>query len=302
MVGRCPACAAAGNDRRGDHFFLSIATGKFGCGAFPGDSEHRREIFRLVGIKSERRRDPEHERRWRQERDQERRIQAERDALRTAARDRRAEIVRRWAWLPEGVWEDSPQRTDAPVVEFDPRHFLASLFAPDAVVWTGEVHQSGTRHANRWRTTAEWGDAAPFDIGPMVSPAIWPAGTAARTAANVESAPYVVLDFDEIDGRKPTTAEEIDENLTSARAITRWLHEGLGWKLGAILATGGKSLHCWFRHPGQAALVSLRTAATALGIDAGLVGHPEHPARLPGQRHQKTGGMSRTLWLQSSIF
>jgi hypothetical protein len=43
-------------------------------------------------------------------------------------------------------------------------------------------------------------------------------------------------------------------------------------------------------------LQSLHDAA-ALGIDAGLVGRPEHACRLPGQRHEKTGNMSRVLWL-----
>jgi hypothetical protein len=28
-----------------------------------------------------------------------------------------------------------------------------------------------------------------------------------------------------------------------------------------------------------------------------LIGHPGHPCRLPGQRHTKTGGISRVLWL-----
>jgi hypothetical protein len=46
-----------------------------------------------------------------------------------------------------------------------------------------------------------------------------------------------------------------------------------------------------------AVLQSLRNTATALGIDAGLIGRPEHPCRLPGQCHEKTGGLSRVLWL-----
>src|SRR6185503_2768976 len=45
---RCPACAETGNDRKGEHLRIS-PEGKFGCCVFPGDREHRRRIFALVG-------------------------------------------------------------------------------------------------------------------------------------------------------------------------------------------------------------------------------------------------------------
>lgn len=45
---RCPACAEAGHDRKGEHLRIR-ADGRFGCCAFPRDREHRKTIFRLVG-------------------------------------------------------------------------------------------------------------------------------------------------------------------------------------------------------------------------------------------------------------
>jgi hypothetical protein len=50
-VARCPACAEAGGDRKGEHLFLK-ADGRFGCVQFPGaDGEaHRKRIFELAGI------------------------------------------------------------------------------------------------------------------------------------------------------------------------------------------------------------------------------------------------------------
>jgi hypothetical protein len=45
---QCPACAETGSDRKGEHLRIS-ADGKFGCCVFPGDREHRRRIFALVG-------------------------------------------------------------------------------------------------------------------------------------------------------------------------------------------------------------------------------------------------------------
>jgi hypothetical protein len=45
---QCPACAEAGQDRKGEHLRIS-PEGKFGCCVFPGDREHRSRIFALAG-------------------------------------------------------------------------------------------------------------------------------------------------------------------------------------------------------------------------------------------------------------
>ncbi len=49
---RCPACAAEGHDRRGEHLFIAPG-GRFGCVVNPGMAgrSHRKKIFELVGIK-----------------------------------------------------------------------------------------------------------------------------------------------------------------------------------------------------------------------------------------------------------
>ena len=51
-VARCPACAESGQDKKGNHLIISN-DGKFACVMFQGVSghEHRKRIFRLVGIK-----------------------------------------------------------------------------------------------------------------------------------------------------------------------------------------------------------------------------------------------------------
>ena len=48
LQAQCPACAEAGQDRKGEHLRIS-PEGKFGCCVFPGDSEHRKRIFALAG-------------------------------------------------------------------------------------------------------------------------------------------------------------------------------------------------------------------------------------------------------------
>jgi hypothetical protein len=51
-IARCPACAEAGHDQKGEHLFIH-PDGRFGCVVYPGDSadanEHRKRIFALCG-------------------------------------------------------------------------------------------------------------------------------------------------------------------------------------------------------------------------------------------------------------
>ena len=51
-IARCPACAEAGGDRKGEHLLITNAD-QFGCVLFPGQSgqQHRQRIFELAGIK-----------------------------------------------------------------------------------------------------------------------------------------------------------------------------------------------------------------------------------------------------------
>ncbi|HLF18989.1 MAG TPA: hypothetical protein VI749_08920 [Candidatus Omnitrophota bacterium] len=53
VIARCPACAEAGNDRKGEHLFIE-QSGRFGCVVFPGNDghKHRQRIFELAGIKT----------------------------------------------------------------------------------------------------------------------------------------------------------------------------------------------------------------------------------------------------------
>ena len=51
-IARCPACAEAGGDRKGDHLFINDG-GRFGCVLYPGTDgqTHRQRIFELAGAK-----------------------------------------------------------------------------------------------------------------------------------------------------------------------------------------------------------------------------------------------------------
>ena len=45
---QCPACAEAGQDKKGEHLRI-YPDGRFGCCVHPKDREHRKRIFALVG-------------------------------------------------------------------------------------------------------------------------------------------------------------------------------------------------------------------------------------------------------------
>ena len=299
ITARCPACAEEGGDRKGTHLVI-FPDEKFACAARAGDGDHRKRIMALVGIRSEVSFDPEQRRRWWEEKKATQQQSIKTQRLANTARKQREDLIRRYEWPREDVWDDSPQRIDCDLVAEDPRHFLASLFQPSDLLWTGEVHQSGSdSHAARWKTCEEWSNnSAVSNIGPMTTPAVWQPGTISRSAANVLTAPYVVLDFDGFDGIKPTTPDELSRHVLDSLGIIRWLREGKGWQLAAILWTGGKSLHAWFHTPPPEVLETLHPVAKSLGMDAGLIGRPEHPCRLPGQIHQKSGKVSQVLWLQ----
>jgi hypothetical protein len=51
-IARCPACAEAGHDQKGEHLVIN-EDGSFGCVIYPGDSvdakKHRKRIFALCG-------------------------------------------------------------------------------------------------------------------------------------------------------------------------------------------------------------------------------------------------------------
>jgi hypothetical protein len=48
---RCPACAEDGRDRTGNHLFVK-SSGEYGCAVNPGDTEHRKRIFELAGLRT----------------------------------------------------------------------------------------------------------------------------------------------------------------------------------------------------------------------------------------------------------
>jgi hypothetical protein len=288
ITARCPACAEEDHDRTGNHLVI-FDDGKFSCIA---DDGHTRRIWELVGIRRELA--PAEQERNRQEFIRRKREEENLRRRQLAARDALPELFKRWAWNPDDIKADSPLE---PWEGDCPRAFLLSRFRPNQIVWTGQVKDSGEHHADRWKTVWQWLHEPAANIGPMVTPSTWKPGTVSRKRENVVSAPYLILDFDGPKGWTPRDQADLDRHIAESLAIVRWLKEDRRWTLAAIVDTGNKSLHAWFDHPGDALVKGLRESLDLIGIDPSLIGHPEHPARLPGQVHNKSGRTSRVLWL-----
>lgn len=302
IIAQCPACAADGLDTKGEH--LAVYPGGFACVLNLGQSEeskkHRSRIFALAGRKTGGKRDPLAERERREKQAAAQLIEQQRERLLASARGFLSEITGRYPWSFAEIMSESPTNKAGNASVTDSRIFLAALFRPEQLIWTGDVDDSGRpSKAYHWRSCADWCAMPHGTFGPMVSPACWKQGTFSRSIANIIAAPYLVLDFDTLEGEKPRTPEEKRRLHYLAFCVTRWLREELQWRLAAMISTGGKSIHVWFHHPPRETLESLVCAASAFGIDPTLLGHPEHPCRLPGQLHAATGVPSVTLWLQA---
>ncbi len=294
ITARCPACHEAGADRSGQHLACWPDTGKFACAANPGDKPHRQRIWQLAGLPDDKKQS------FRPSRSEV--LRRRESAAHTRHAEALAEAARREAgriftldWPEADIWHESPFILEG--AEPDWHSLLAGLYSREAVVWIGDPHDSGPGHELHFQQWREWLDSYPSaPPRPMTCPDTFRPGSFSRCAASVDASPFLVIEADEAIGRKPVTPAEREENIRRNLCILRWLREELNWSLRAIIHTGGKSCHGWFDRPPPEHIHELKAIAPALGIDASVFS-PAHPVRLPGVRHEKTGAMSRLLFL-----
>jgi hypothetical protein len=217
-------------------------------------------------------------------------------ALRRRANEAREGILSSFAWDLVDIWEESPTRFAHAVDERESRIFLATLFEPDDVVWIGSIYDSARTSSERhFRTVGEW-LAADRLGGTRTCPATFRAGERFRRNDRTLATPYIVIEADKAIGKTPESEEEKDLNRAANAALIRWCREGLGMQLEAIVDTGHKSLHAWFKRPSQRCIEELTEIAPVLGMDT-LLAMPTQPVRLPGFKHEKSQRKSRLLWL-----
>lgn len=135
--------------------------------------------------------------------------------------------------------------------------------------------------------------------GGRITPSIFRSGEYRRQASQVIERPYIVIEADKAIGKKPETEEEKTQNRLANAALIRWCRDGLRMELVAVVDTGNKSLHGWFRKPENPRVChELEIIASDLGIDH-LLKSAAQPVRLPGFIHEKSGRRSRLLWLKA---
>ncbi len=296
LVSACPACREGGADQTGTHFFLDTITGKFGCAAHPGDKEHRKRIWALVGIREERpalTRAQRREYAQRKARENALLRQAQSNSARAAAC--LADIVEEYAWDEYDMWEASPLRLEAPSHD-DWKHFLRLWPDTGHNIWIGCVYDTGgEEHHAHFRTKEEWLklDTPP---GHRIAPATFHHGPS-RTLDAVATTPFMVVDIDSAIGFKPTKPGDIAANKAAGRALIRWMVEACGLHLLAVLDTGSKGLHAYFQRPPDDQIRAWQSIANSLGIDKGILANHAAPLRLPGCLHEKTALPARLVFL-----
>jgi hypothetical protein len=187
------------------------------------------------------------------------------------------------------LWESSPVRADE---DLDDAKAFLRLFPADAVLWiAADVRKTGRpEHTLFFRTRAEWEAETITAPGTRIAPSAFGQGTISRKAENVTAHLFAVIESDEIgDGKLYASKDEFC-------SLIRWLREACGWQLAAVVDSGGKSLHAWFRHPGCVDMTQLAEHAAALGLDSKF-SEPSQPWRLPGVKREKSDTRQRLIYL-----
>jgi hypothetical protein len=172
-----------------------------------------------------------------------------------------------YRWPLEQILADSPV-----AVRGDAREhwrLLLRKFRPADVIWIGDTYDSGKPENGRnFRPATEW-LKEPGVPGPFVCPSAFKNSSIARSNDSIVERRFLVAESDIL------AKDEVG-------AVYKWLKDGAGLELVAIVDTGGKSLHAWFVYPErEEAVTDLKLVLPALKCDPKLF-TPSQPVRLPG--------------------
>lgn len=307
VTAACPACRAAGRDKKGIHLYYNIATEQFGCVAHQGDSGHQKEIWSYAGIVTDP--TPEQKQEWKERKEQERKREALR--LLAAADERKAmakmpEVLDR-ILAPYVIEDWYLEFLDQSPIRFRDneslRHeFILRLFYSDDILWLGNRRRdSGSpRHAANFRTCADWLKLA--KLPQMIAGGVFCKGSISRGGDHVDLSPYIVIECDQLIGHEPTTPAEKAQNKRLSAALIRYCQDVLGLILRAVIDTGNKSLHAWFDRPPQAVFEALVRNAERFRIDKGVLEQCQFsPLRLPGCIHKESNQPATLIYLNPLI-
>lgn len=203
---------------------------------------------------------------------------AENERIRLRAAKALPQLLSECAWPYQQIIADSPIK----VAGNEPDHWkmLLQKFHPADVVWIGDKFDSGRpEHARHFKTAKEW-SKHPAAPAPFICPVAFKNTSVARSNDNVIARRFLVVESDIL------TRDEVG-------AVFRWLCNGCGLSLAAIVDTAGKSLHGWFEHE-EDLLDDLKLVLPAFQCDPKLF-TPSQPVRLPGALRDGVAGKYQKL-------
>lgn len=197
-------------------------------------------------------------------------------------------------WRAE-LWEASPFRIEDP--RETPHHFIAQLFRPDDLLWMGETYESGHEcHRAHFRRRDDW--LKLDQLPPRIAAGTFKTDSVSRSLERIQSAPFIVLESDELIGSKPTTFAERELNKAMSYAFFLYAQGRFGLTPRAVIDTANKSLHLWFDRPPPDDLDALAKLAGGLRLDRGLLERcAAAPLRTPGCIHEKSDQRASLLYL-----
>jgi hypothetical protein len=189
--------------------------------------------------------------------------------------------------LPKLIDQFRPSTWPLESIEMGVPTFLRRLnvFKPDDLIWIGTEKSSGRpMHAAHFRTLKQWTASPPpltwsFTTGAAFLPSCF-----CRSRANVAALRGMILESDSLS--PPETF-----------AMARWVEDEFSLTLLAVVSSGNKSLHNYYRHPGQPWLDRYWPALVAAGFDKRTLS-PSQPIRLANQVRADNGATQSLLMVR----
>lgn len=194
------------------------------------------------------------------------------------------------------LWHASPLILDREPAQ-EAHVLVENLFLPEDVLWLGDVRDSGSsKHTSNFRRRDDWLKC--LNLPPRIASGVFRAGSESRKQISLKNSSFLIIEADELIGRKPSNQTEREENKKLSAALVAFLQCRLKLSLRAVIDTGGKSLHAWLDRPSAEGEVALTSTLEGLGIDVSVFKQSATaPLRLPGCRHHQTGKQARLLYL-----